>query len=83
MRDCMGRYGDFCEILPLPKASPVITGERSTSTNHTSLTLVFLGRFRIRPVSQSASSYGLASWTGQKGDHAKHGGRGEYSGRQG
>ena len=40
--------------------------ERSTSSNHTSLTLVFLGRFPIRPVSQSASSYGLASWTGQQ-----------------
>ena len=40
--------------------------ERSTSTNHTSLTLVFLGRFPIRPVSQLASSYGLASWTGQQ-----------------
>ena len=39
--------------------------ERSTSSNHTSLTLVLLGRFPIRPVSQSAASYGLASWTGQ------------------
>ena len=29
--------------------------------------LVFLGRFPIRPVTQSASSYGLASWTGQQG----------------
>ena len=38
---------------------------RSTSTNHTSLPLVFLGRFRIRPVSRSASPYGLASRTGQ------------------
>ena len=46
--------------IPLPR------GERSTSSNHTSLTLVFLGRFPIRPVSQSASSYGLASWTGQQ-----------------
>ena len=41
------------------------TPKRSTSSNHTSLTLVFLGRFPIRPVSQSALSYGLASWTGQ------------------
>ena len=46
--------------IPLPRV------ERSTSSNHTSLTLVFLGRFPIRPVSQSASSYGLASWTGQQ-----------------
>ena len=23
MRDCMGKCGDFCEILPLPKASPI------------------------------------------------------------
>ena len=46
--------------VPLPRV------ERSTSSNHTSLTLVFLGRFPIRPVSQSASSYGLASWTGQQ-----------------
>ena len=42
-------------------------GERSTSANHTSLSLVFLGRFPIRPVTQSASSCGLASWTGQQG----------------
>ena len=41
------------------------THKRSTSSNRTSLSLVFLGRFPIRPVSQSASSYGLASWTGQ------------------
>ena len=27
---------------------------------------MFLGRFRIRPVSQSAALYGLASWTGQQ-----------------
>ena len=47
-------------------AVPLPRGERSTSSNHTSLTLVFLGRFPIRPVSQSASSYGLASWTGQQ-----------------
>ena len=46
--------------VPLPRV------ERSTSANHTSLTLVFLGRFPIRPVAQSASSYGLASWTGQQ-----------------
>ena len=39
--------------------------KRSTSSNHTSLTLVFLGRFPMRPVTQSASSCGLASWTGQ------------------
>ena len=55
--------------IPLSQA-PVETGEgdreRSTSANHTSLTLVFLGRFRIRSVFQSASSYGLASWTGQQ-----------------
>ena len=42
-------------------------GERSTSANHTSLSLVFLGHFPIRPVTQSASSCGLASWTGQQG----------------
>ena len=41
------------------------THKRSTSSNHTSLTLVFLGRFPMRPVTQSASSCGLASWTGQ------------------
>ena len=46
--------------VPFPRV------ERSTSSNHTSLILVFLGRFPIRPVSQSASSYGLASWTGQQ-----------------
>ena len=23
MRDCMGKCGDFCEILPLPKASHI------------------------------------------------------------
>ena len=23
MRSCMGKCGDFCEILPLPKASPI------------------------------------------------------------
>ena len=23
MSVCMGRYRDFCEILPLPKASPI------------------------------------------------------------
>ena len=46
-------------------ASLVATGERSTSTNHTSLTLVFLGRFPIRPVTRSAAPYGLASRTGQ------------------
>ena len=60
---------------PLPPASggscyaviqslPRYHGERSTSANHTSLSLVFLGRFPIRPVTQSASSCGLASWTG-------------------
>ena len=38
-------------MVPLPRA------ERSTSTNHTSLTLVFLGRFPIRPVAQSAASF--------------------------
>ena len=46
-------------------ASPARAGERSTSTNHTSLTLVFLGRFPIRPVTRSAAPYGLASRTGQ------------------
>ena len=46
-------------------------GERSTSANHTSLSLVFLGRFPIRPVTQSASSCGLASWTGQQGGPRK------------
>ena len=39
---------------PLPER-----GERSTSSNHTSLTLVFLGRFPIRPVTQSAAPKGL------------------------
>ena len=47
-------------IMPLyPKASPARAGERSTSANHTSLTLVFLGRFPIRPVTQSAAPKGL------------------------
>ena len=40
-------------------ASPARAGERSTSANHTSLTLVFLGRFPIRPVTQSAAPKGL------------------------
>ena len=50
---------------------PRYHGERSTSANHTSLSLVFLGRFPIRPVTQSASSCGLASWTGQQGGPRK------------
>ncbi|EGK56939.1 nitrogen fixation protein FixI [Centipeda periodontii DSM 2778] len=37
--------------VPLPRV------ERSTSSNHTSLSLVFLGRFPIRPVAQSAASF--------------------------
>ena len=49
------------------RSLPRYGGERSTSANHTSLSLVFLGRFPIRPVTQSASSCGLASWTGQQG----------------
>ena len=48
------------------KKSDGVYRERSTSSNRTSLALVFLGRFPIRPVSQSASSCGLASWTGQQ-----------------
>ena len=32
---------------------------------------MFLGRFPIRPVTQSASSCGLASWTGQQGGPRK------------
>ena len=43
----------------VPLASPARAGERSTSANHTSLTLVFLGRFPIRPVTQSAAPEGL------------------------
>ena len=43
----------------VPPASPARAGERSTSSNHTSLTLVFLGRFPIRPVTQSAAPMGL------------------------
>ena len=43
----------------IPPASPARVGERSTSSNHTSLTLVFLGRFPIRPVTQSAAPKGL------------------------
>ena len=55
----------FKEPLP-PQAVPLPRAERSTSANHTSLTLVILGRFPIRPVAQSISSYGLAFWTGQQ-----------------
>ena len=58
---------EYTVILSLPRYH----GERSTSTNHTSLSLVFLGRFPIRPVTQSASSCGLASWTGQQGGPRK------------
>ena len=41
------------------------------TTNRTSLSLVFLGRFRIRPVSQLAAPFELASWTGQQGDRLR------------
>jgi len=77
-RDCCTKLENFMQQslvimsavslqAPLPPlAVPLPRDERSTSSNHTSLTLVFLGHFPIRPVSQSASSYGLASWTGQQ-----------------
>ena len=58
------RLGQFKNQNPargrsVPPASPARAGERSTSSNHTSLTLVFLGRFPIRPVTQSAAPKGL------------------------
>ena len=58
--------GEFLNALRLnDEIRRGVPRKRSTSSNHTSLTLVFLGRFPMRPVTQSASSYGLASWTGQ------------------
>ena len=58
--------GEFLNALRLnDEIRRGVPRKRSTSSNHTSRTLVFLGRFPMRPVTQSASSYGLASWTGQ------------------
>jgi len=47
------------------KSNGAVPPKRSTSSKNTLLTRVLLGRFPMRPVPQSASSCGLASWTGQ------------------
>ena len=59
-----------------PTASPAETEEdpgtrrvereRSMSSNHTLLTLVFLKCFRMRPVPQSTTPSGLVAWLGQQ-----------------
>ena len=73
------RQDGCAECISASLSLPRYHGERSTSANHTSLSLVFLGRFPIRPVTQSASSCGLASWTGQQGG-PRSGGRGTKKG---
>ena len=49
-----------------PKPSPLSRGAVNVSQSHIAVARV-LGTFSIRPVTQSASSCGLASWTGQQG----------------
>ena len=56
---CIFKNQNLARGRSIPPASPARAGERSTSSNHTSLTLVFLGRFPIRPVTQSAAPEGL------------------------